>query len=365
MKVVQLLPELNEGGVERGVVEITREFNKYNIKSYVISGGGKLVSEIEKNGVTHITADVYSKNLLTMIQRVLKLRKILKEIEPDIVHVRSRVPAWLLKFAKIGLNLNIVSTVHGINTPNFYSKIMTDADKIICVSNAVKEHIIKHFNVQNDKISVVFRGVDLTSFDPKNLADKRTLRDKFNIESELVISVVGRITQIKNIETILKATALLKQNFSSVCLIVAGGAHPKKEEYFNKLKALTKELGLDKNVKFLGSISEVAKIYKLSDVVVSATLKPESFGRSVAEAIALNTPVVASNHGGVKDIIKDGENGYFFEPLDEAELSKKILLARELKFDGFNYIKEKFNLENMTKETIKIYKDFYDTKNNL
>ncbi|MGH1599922.1 glycosyltransferase family 4 protein [Campylobacter majalis] len=355
MKVVQILPELNEGGVERGVVEITRELVKYGVISYVISGGGKLESELEKNGVTHIKCDVFSKNLLTFLPRVLKLRKILKEIAPDIVHIRSRIPAWLIKFAKIGLKFKVVSTVHGLNSPNFYSKIMTKSDKIICVSNAVKEHIKRHFNADDSKISVIFRGVDLVNFNPLKLPSKEELRSKYSLKNELVISCVGRITQGKNIETLLKSAVILKQKLS-IKILIAGGVHPKKKEYFQRLKALKDELGLSDEVQFLGSVGDVAGVYKLSDVVVSASLKPESFGRSVAEALALNTPVVASNHGGVKDIIKDGENGYFFDPLDADELASKIVLASKLKFNGFDYISSTFTLEKMTKQTYEIYR---------
>lgn len=358
MKVVQILPELNEGGVERGVVEITRQLAKYGVVSYVISGGGKLENELSKNGVTHIKCDVFSKNLLTFLPRILKLRKILKEIAPDIVHVRSRIPAWLIKFAKIGLKFKVVSTVHGLNSPNFYSRIMCDADRIICVSNAVKEHIMQHFKPKQSKISVIFRGVDLASFDPKKLPSRDELRAEFGLKNELIIACVGRITQGKNIETLLKAAVILKQKLS-IKILITGGAHPKKEEYFQRLKALKDELGLSNEVQFLGSVSDVARIYKLSDVVVSASLKPESFGRSVAEAIALNTPVVASDRGGVKDIVKQGENGFFFAPLDADELASKIILASELKINGFDYISNTFTLENMTRQTYEVYKDLY------
>lgn len=355
---MQILPELNEGGVERGVVELTREFNDYGITSYVISNGGSLTNELEKNGVKHIKFDVYSKNLLTFFIRSFKLKKILKDINPDIVHIRSRLPAWLLRFAKSGLKFKVVSSVHGLNSPNFYSKIMTDADRIICVSNAVKEHIIKHFNAPLDKIRVIFRGVDLSSFDASKLASKDELRDEFGLKKdEFIVSCVGRITQGKNIKTLLKSTELLKKQFKNIRVLIVGGVHHKRKKHFEELKKLCEVLDISDVVNFVGSIKDIAKIYKLSDVVVSPSSKPESFGRSVAEALAMNIPVVASNHGGVKDIVKDSINGYFFEPFDEVELAQKIASAKGLKFDGFSYISSKFTLKNMTDETIKVYKE--------
>ena len=136
MRIVQVIPELNEGGVERGVVELNREFVKKGIESFVISAGGKLENQINLDGGNHIKFDVCSKNIFTAFSRVNALKKILKEINPDIIHVRSRVPAWLVYFANKKLNIKVVSTVHGFNSVGFYSSIMQKSDAVICVSIA-------------------------------------------------------------------------------------------------------------------------------------------------------------------------------------------------------------------------------------
>lgn len=354
MRIIQLVPELNQGGVERGVIDINKYLVKDGIESFVISKGGKLGDILVKDGGKLIEFDVCSKNIFTIIPRVIKLRKILKDINPDIVHVRSRVPAWLIYFAKKDFDFKIVSTVHGINSPNFYSSIMVKADAIITPSNTVKEHIIKYFNAVPSKITTIFRGIDLIKFDSNNLKNKEELRIAYNLKKDdFVVSCVGRITNLKNIETIIKALNLNK-NF---ILLVVGGVHQKRKGYYEYLIKLVREFNLEEKVRFVGSISEISEIYKLSDVVVSASKKPESFGRNIAEAIALNTPVVASNHGGAKDIIIEGVNGYFFEPLDYKELSEKLIMAKELKFDGFSYIKSKFSLEKMYNETLRIYNE--------
>ena len=354
MRVVQILPELNEGGVERGVVELNREFVKNKIENFVITKGGKLASIIEKDGGKLILHDVCSKNIFTAPVRILKLRKILKDIKPDIVHVRSRVPAWMVHFAKP--KCKIISTVHGANSVNFYSKIMVKADRIIVPSNFIKEYIIKNFNADESRISVIFRGVNLENFDATKFESKEKIRSEFGLKKDdFIISCVGRISNLKNIETIIKAIKILENK--NIKLLVVGGVHSKRKKYFEFLKKLICKLELEESIIFLGNISEIAKIYALSDVVVSASIKPESFGRSVAEAIALNRPVVASNHGGVKDIIIEDVNGYFFAPLDEKELAQKILMAKDLKFDGYSYIKSKFSLEKMCNENLKIYKE--------
>ena len=141
MKIVQVIPELNEGGVERGVVELNREYVKLGIESYIISNGGKLVNQIVQDGGNHIIFDVCSKNIFTSFSRIRGLKKILKDLKPDIIHVRSRVPAWLVYFANKSLKIKVVSTVHGFNSVGFYSSIMQKSDAVICVSNSIKKYI--------------------------------------------------------------------------------------------------------------------------------------------------------------------------------------------------------------------------------
>lgn len=358
MRVIQLLPELNEGGVERGVVELNREFVKLGIESYIISNGGKLVEQIEKDGGKHIKFDLCSKNIFTVPFRVFALRKLLKELSPDIIHVRSRVPAWLVYFANKTLGIKVVSTVHGFNSVGFYSSIMQKADAVICVSNAIKEYIKFNYNTNEDIIIVIPRGVDLKLFNEKSLDFDfiNSFKKNYNLEEKFVVSSVGRVTQLKDYETFIKAIKIIKNDFPNVKALIVGGVREDKQSYLDSLKSLINNLDLNDSISFTGSQSKIAEIYSLSDIVVSSSKKPESFGRAVAEAIAMNTPVVASNHGGVKDIVKEHENGYFFEIGDEKDLSNKILKAKDLEFDGFNYISQTFSLENMLNKTLAVYK---------
>lgn len=352
MKIVQIVPELNEGGVERGVVELNKEFVKNGIENIVITKGGKLSSKIEEDGGKIVFCDVCSKNIFTALPRIVKLRKILNKIKPDIIHVRSRVPAWMVKFAKP--KCKFVSTVHGINSINFYSKIMVKADAIICGSTYTKDHIVKNYDADIEKITIVPRGVDLNKFNPNKLDNKfiYDFKKKFDIkEQDFIITGVGRITHTKDYKTQIRALSLIKD----AKLLIVGGVRFDRDNYFNELKTLISELGLKDRVIFTGSQKNIAEIYAISDVVVSSSSKPESFGRSMAESIALNTPVVATNHGGAKDIIVDGVNGYFFEVGDWKNLASQILKAKKLKFDGFDYVSKNFSLEQMVKKNIEIY----------
>jgi len=287
LKIIQLLPELNEGGVERGVIELNREIVKLGYESIVISAGGKLQEQIEEEGGEHITFDVCSKNLFTAPGRIMKLRKLFQELKPDILHARSRVPAWLSYLANKKLDISFVTTVHGFNSVSAYSKIMSMGDSVICVSQAIKTYIQTYYATSEEKITVIPRGIDLEKFNPENI-DKEFIKNfkkEYALNDKYIIATVGRITQG----------------------LIVGGIREDKQDYFHILEALVKELDISDHIMFTGSQNKVSEIYALSDVVVSSSKKPESFGRSVAEALALNTPVVATDHGGVLDIIVEGE----------------------------------------------------------
>ena len=358
MKIVQILPELNEGGVERGTMELSRELVKRGFESVVISSGGKLAAQIKHDGGLHVTLDVCSKNPLSAPWRIFKLYQTLKKLSPDILHVRSRVPAWMVFFANKWLNLPVISTVHGFNSVGFYSSIMTKADHVICVSNSVKTFIQKHYKIPNENITVIPRGIDLVTFNPQNIDHEfiKDFKQQHHLQDRWIITTVGRITQLKDIETFIKAIALLKHEHSHVIGLIVGGVRDDKRDYFSSLQSLTQELHLQNNIIFTGSISKIAEIYSLSDIVVSCSKKPESFGRSVAEAISMNTPVVATGHGGVLDIIKEHENGYFTQVSDANDLSQKLLLTRKMNVDGFGYISNSFSLQQMVQKTIMVYR---------
>jgi len=358
MRIVQLLPELNEGGVERGTVELSRELVIRGYESIVISHGGSLVEQIEHDGGRHIGMDVCGKNPLTVFSRMLKLRRILKELKPDIIHARSRVPAWLAYLANKTLHIPFVTTVHGFNSISPYSRIMTKGDTVICVSGAVKRYIQEHYHIQDEKIVVIPRGIDLDKFNPlhTDTAFMENFAGQYDLQGKFVVSAVGRITQLKDLETFIRAIGAVKQTNPNVRALIVGGVREDKKGYFDLLNSLVKELKLVNEVVFTGSQSKVAEIYSLSDVVVSTSKKPESFGRSVAEAIAMNTPVIATNHGGVLDIIREGIDGYFVPIGDYQGLASKIVAASELRFDGRGYIEKNFSLFQMVEKTLSVYK---------
>ena len=353
--MVQLLPEINEGGVERGVVEMNRELVRRGIESFVISAGGKLVKQIEADGGEHITFDVCSKNPLSAPTRIMKLKKIFDQIKPDIIHARSRVPAWLTYFAK--KDSPFVTTVHGFNSVNFYSAIMTKGDRIICVSNPVKEYIVNNYGVDEKKIRVIHRGVDVEAFDPKNVDEAfiDTFKAKFGLQGRFIVTTVGRITPLKDYETFIEAIDLVRTRRPEVVGVIVGGVRSDKKEYFKSLQNLVQKKGLQNHIVFTGSIAKIAEMYALSDVVISSSKKPESFGRSIAEAMAMNTPVIATGHGGALDIVKDGY-GALFAPGDFEGLAKEIMqIVPNPRLRA--YILKHFSLETMVKKTVEVYEE--------
>ncbi len=206
MKIVQLLPELNEGGVERGVVELNREFVKLGLTSIVISNGGRLEADIAADGGRHICFDICSKNPLTLPWRTLGLRKLLYALSPDIVHARSRVPAWLAKFALNRVGPHFVTTVHGMNSINRYSRIMTTGERVICVSEVIRDYLLQHYPVDAEKLSIIQRGVDMNLFNPETVNHEyiADFKQRFGLDGKYIVTSVGRVTYLKDYESFIR-----------------------------------------------------------------------------------------------------------------------------------------------------------------
>ncbi len=366
MKIVQVLPELNEGGVERGTVELNREFVKLGLESIVISNGGKQAERIDFDGGKHIKFDVASKNPFTTLWRVYKLRKLLKELNPDVIHARSRVPAWLVYIANKTLHIPFVTTVHGLNSVNKYSEIMTKGDKVICVSEVVQDYIIKNYKVDKRKTTVIQRGVDTNIFNPNNVDIDfiSKFKKQFNLDKKFIVSSVGRITWLKDYETFIKSIAVAKKDIPNIVGLIVGGYRDDKKEYFESLKKLAIQENVEKNIIFTGSINKIAEIYYMSDILVNASLKMGNVGRTVSESLAMNTPVIATTFEGLNNIIKDGINGYVIENKNVHNLSSKIIkLFKNMPSNVQNTLPIEFTLKAMTDNTISVYKNLLKGKN--
>ncbi len=362
LRIVQILPALNDGGVERGAYESNREYARRGHESIVISSGGTFAARIVEDGGRHITLGVKSKNPLTFFFRAWQLARTLRRIRPDVIHVRSRVPAWLVRAANRRLKIPVVSTVHGMNSVSRYSRVMTEADRVICVSRANMDYVTRSYGTPESKIRLIHRGIDLGFFNPQRLdaAFMADFRETHRLSGKFVVMAVGRITAWKGYDVLIKAIAELAPAWSSLTAVVVGGAQDGKADYAAGLKKLAADRGIAGQVIFTGSQTKVPELYALADVVVSSTVgTPESFGRNVAEAIAMNRPVIASRHGGVLDIVKPGV-GWLVPPGDVEALANAILTARaEIPhMTGLrDYILENFSLDRMVEKTLAVYRE--------
>jgi len=360
MHIVQLLPELAQGGVERCVVELSRVLVRLGHQSTVISAGGRLSEQVERDGGRHIELDLCSKNPLTFFSRARKLRAELSTLEPDILHAHSRVPAWLCTRANRKLRIPFVTTVHGFNHISPYSRIMTRGDRVLCVSNQVKEYIQTHYEVSDDRVAVIPCGVDPQEFDPARIDEQtiQQLKNSFGLNGKTVITAVGRITRSKDYETFIRGIALCSEKRPELTGLIVGGTQSTHRSYRNHLEKLVHKLGVEDKIIFAGSQTHLPEIYALSDAVVSSSGTPETFGLTLIEALAMNTPVIAPRHGGPLDIITEGKNGRFFTPENAADLAEQITATlaeppREFRTDTIR----RFAAETMAAQTLAVYEE--------
>lgn len=311
MKVMQVLPELNSGGVERGTLEIAGFLVKQGHEAVVVSNGGRQVEALEALGARHITMPVHKKRLGSLFQ-VKPFRKLLEEEKPDILHIRSRVPGWIayLAWKKMdpATRPRLVSTVHGFYSVNRYSAVMGKGERVIGVSESIKEYILKNYpEVPEGKITVIHRGIEPERY-PKGFCPDGEWLARWNEENprlreKSVFLLPGRITRLKGHGDYFDLISALKKEGREVHGLVAGDTHPKKRAYLDELRALLVEKGLENDVTFLGHRTDVREIMAISDVICALSQQPESFGRTVLEAMALGKPVLGYDCGGVGELL--------------------------------------------------------------
>lgn len=358
LHIVQILPALDEGGVERGTVELNRAMAARGYRSTVISAGGRMAGRIDADGGRHIALPVKSKNPLTALPRAAALRRTLAALRPDIVHYRSRVPGWLFLLANRALRLPFVSTVHSLNSVSPYSRVMTLGGRVICPSTAVIDYIRLHYRTPREKIRLVPRGIDPAAFDPARLdaAFMEAFRREHGLEGRFVVLAVGRITPVKRYDVLIRATALAAEQIPEIKTVIVGGAEAAREKFAARLRESVARLGLEGRVVFAGSQKKMAEIYACARVLVSA--RPEAFGRSMAEALAMNCPVIAADSGGALDIVREGKDGWLVGPGDAEGLARRLVQCAGAAFPDLRAAAlERFSLEQMVEKTLAVYNE--------
>ena len=286
MNILQILPELNVGGVETGTVDLAKYLVAQGHTSVVVSNGGPLAAQLQSEGSKHYTLPVQKKNLFTMYLCIGKLAGIIQKEKIDIVHARSRVPAWIAFFACRQTEAHFLTTCHGYYSSHFFSKVMGWGKMVIAISEAVGRHMVHDFATPAENIRVIPRSVDLEKF---NLP--RAPKDDKNA---FTVVMIGRITPLKGHPYFLKAMARVIHQLPGVKVQIIGDAPPKKQAYKDDLVLLVKRLGISERVEFFGNRWDIPEFLSKADCLVLSTTTQEAFGRVVIEAQAAGVPVVAA-----------------------------------------------------------------------
>lgn len=363
LTVVQTLPALHSGGVERGTLEIARALVAAGHRSIVISSGGRLVEQLLREGSEHITLPVHRKSLFSLLQ-VRPFRRILDDIRPDIVHARSRIPAWITWLALRGMNPatrpHFVTTVHGLYSVSPYSAIMASGERVIAVSETVRQYILQHYRTcRPDNIKLIYRGVDPSEF-PYGYQPTAEWRQQWQarfpqLANKKVLTLPGRITRLKGHEAFISLIGQLKAEGLAVHGVIVGGAEEKKQDYLAELHQLVARHNLADDITFTGLRNDIRDIFAVSDLVFSLSSKPESFGRTVLEALRLGRPVIAWDKGGAGEILARLWPEGLIPDQDTDRLGSQ---ARQLLL-GTRQVPESnsFLLETMCRETLAVYED--------
>lgn len=366
--VVQVLPALVRGGVERGTIEMAKAIIDAGGRAIVVSEGGPLVRHLDRMGATHHTLAVARKNPLSWGATRRQLRRILQSEGADIVHVRSRVPAWIALPAARSLGLSSVSTVHGrFQNSNLLKRVvnskMLATDHVIAISDYVRHQIERQFGDQGKKLSVVPRGVDIDMFDATAVSQSRIIRFVETValpEDEPVIMLPARPTAWKGHKVLLKALSrIADRKFNCVLLGAADG----KPAFVDGLTSLGIKLGLEGRFRLTHGVDDMPAALMAADIVVMPSVTPEPFGRVALEAQAMGRLVVAFDHGGAAESIVNGRTGWLARPVDPDSLADCLAKAldvtagqrRTMAAETRQHIEDRFSTGRMCNSTIAIY----------
>jgi glycosyltransferase involved in cell wall biosynthesis len=299
LTVVQLLPALAGGGVERSTLEIAEALVAAGHRSLVVSAGGRLAAPLEAGGSRHVTLDIGRKSLATL-RHVRTLRALFARERPDIVHARSRLPAWLAWLALRGLPADarprFVTSVHGLNSPGWYSSILTRGDRVVCVSRTVHDHVLRHWpRTEPARLRIIENGIDLAQF-PRRA-------DVSRAPGPLRLLLPGRGTRLKGHAEAIALLADLRAQGLDAVLLLLGARVPGRERYLDELMREATARGVAGFVQIEPPTDAIAAAYREADLVLQLSTQPESFGRTVLEALASGTPVCGWAHGGVGELL--------------------------------------------------------------
>jgi glycosyltransferase involved in cell wall biosynthesis len=376
LKVLQVIPKLGYGGAETGCYDIAHYLPENNCESFIVTSGGELLKFIDKKKVKVIRLPVHSKNPILILLNSIALIGIILFNNISIVHARSRAPAWSCLLATKITGRKFVTTFHGTynfsgKIKKFYNSIMVRSNLIIAGSNFIFSHIKENYSKYLDekqKLLVIFRGINVDYFDSttKLESDEKKLLKKWEIEKDKkIILLPGRLTAWKGQEVFIEAINLVNIELGYEAFnVVILGSDQGRDLYKKKLIRLTEQYRMTKQVKFIDHCKDMALAYKISDIVVSASIEPEAFGRVAVEAQSMEKPIIASNIGGSNETVVDEKTGFLFDSNNAKSLSEKIIKIlsmdktslKSIGTEARKNIIQKFNVEKMCFSTYSEYK---------
>jgi len=376
LNVLQVIPKLGYGGAETGCFDIAHFLSENECGSFIVTSGGPLLKFIKKDKVKVLRLPVHSKNPFLILINSLALALFIIFFKINIIHARSRAPAWSCYFASFLTRRIFVTTFHGTynyksNIKRFYNSVMLRSKLTIAGSNFIFNHINENYNdyfEKEKKLRVIFRGINVDYFSAKNISllKQEKLKQEWDLSTnKFTILMPGRLTYWKGQEKFIESLNILVEdyditNFQAIIL----GSDQGRKVYKKKLINLIQRYSLNKKIKFIEHCKEMPLAYSLADVVVSASIEPEAFGRVSVEAQSMGKPIIASNIGGSKETVLNKKSGFLYKHDDPRELAKSLntviqMSSDELKTmsnEGKKNITKKFNVETMCESNLKEYR---------
>ena len=373
--VIQVIPALGAGGAEQGCVDVAAELVKSGAKSIVVCNGGHRIPEIRRAGSIHINMPVDSKNPFVMWRNIGRLRKLIREHDADIVHVRSRAPAWSAWKACEGTRARFITTCHAPfnisgSAKKFYNSSIARGEIVIAISNYVRDYLLENYEINKDDIRVIHRGIAIEKFHPNAVAPAHLIRlaqDWRLPDGCQIVMMPGRLTRWKGHLVLIEAMALLGRE-DVFCVMI--GDIQGRTEYRDEVEAAIRSKNLEGRVRIIGHCNDMPAAYMLSNVVVSASTDPEGFGRVPVEAQAMGRPIVATDHGGARETILPGETGWLVPPGDAKALADAIGMAFSLNGEqrsimarrAMMHVAEHFTRTRMVDQTMDVYAELLQAK---
>ena len=373
--ILQIIPELSAGGAEQGCIDVAAELVRSGAGAIVVSNGGDRIHELTRIGAMHINMPVHSKNPLVMAQNVRRLRKIIRRYNVNIVHARSRAPAWSAWKACKKTNAHFMTTCHAPYNINgkakrFYNSVVAKGERVIAISNHVADYLRSNYSIDNSKIRLIHRGIQLERFHPTTVTPERmiTLASEWRIpDGSNIIMLPGRITRWKGHHVLIEAMATLNRK-DLFCVII--GSDQGRNEYRAELEATIEERGLSGQVRIVSHCNDMPAAYMLASVVVSASTDPEGFGRIPVEAQAMGRPIIATDHGGAQETVINGQTGWLVPHSDPAALRQAIEYVMALSPNqravlatrAMSHIAQHFTREIMCDKTLDVYAELLQSQ---